>query len=94
MGCIRKGQYIVKLKVGTVFSGIGAFEQALFKMNIDFEIAFACDNGERYIDIDVESTKKKLANLSSKERQSFINELYDKTKKTNFVKQSYFAKFL
>lgn len=93
MGCIRKGQYIVKLKVGTVFSGIGAFEQALFKMNIDFEIAFACDNGERYIDIDVESTKKKLANLSSKERQSFINELYDKTKKTNFVKQSYFANY-
>lgn len=32
-----------KLKVGTVFSGIGAFEQALEKLNINNEIIFACD---------------------------------------------------
>ena len=33
-----------KLKVGTLFSGIGAFEHALSRLNIDHEIAFACDN--------------------------------------------------
>ena len=36
-----------KLRVGTLFSGIGAFEQALKQMKISHEIVFACDNGER-----------------------------------------------
>lgn len=35
-----------KIKVGTLFSGIGAFEEALRQMNISHEIMFACDNGE------------------------------------------------
>lgn len=34
------------LRVGTLFSGIGAFEAALKKMGIPHEIVFACDNGE------------------------------------------------
>ena len=34
------------LKVGTLFSGIGAFEQALKQLGIPHEIKFACDNGE------------------------------------------------
>lgn len=35
------------LKVGTLFSGIGAFEHALNQLNIKHKILFACDNGER-----------------------------------------------
>ena len=38
-----------KLRVATVFSGIGAAEEALKQMGIDHEIVFACDNGERYL---------------------------------------------
>ena len=38
-----------KIKLGTLFSGIGAIEQAFLKLNIDHEIVFACDNGEREI---------------------------------------------
>ena len=38
-----------KLRVGALFSGIGAFEQALKQMKIPHEIVFACDNGERYL---------------------------------------------
>ena len=34
------------LKVGTLFSGIGAFEQALKQLGIPHKIEFACDNGE------------------------------------------------
>lgn len=34
------------LKVGTLFSGIGAFEQALIQLGIPHKIEFACDNGE------------------------------------------------
>ena len=37
------------IKLATLFSGIGAVEQALKRMNIPFEIVFACDNGERYL---------------------------------------------
>ncbi|XRG77022.1 DNA (cytosine-5-)-methyltransferase [Rossellomorea sp. GAMAL-10_SWC] len=33
------------LKLGTVFSGIGAIEHSLKRLGIDFECAFACDNG-------------------------------------------------
>ena len=35
------------LRLGTVFSGIGAVEHALERLNIPYEIQFACDNGER-----------------------------------------------
>lgn len=34
------------MKVATVFSGIGAIEHALQRMNINHEIVFACDNGD------------------------------------------------
>lgn len=35
------------IKVGTLFSGIGAFEHALHQLKLTHEILFACDNGER-----------------------------------------------
>ena len=34
------------LRVGTLFSGIGAFEEALKQLDIPHEIKFACDKGE------------------------------------------------
>lgn len=34
------------IRVGTLFSGIGAFEQALKQLDIPHKIKFACDNGE------------------------------------------------
>lgn len=37
---------IKTIKVGTLFSGIGAFETALKQLDIPHEIKFACDNGE------------------------------------------------
>ena len=40
------------LKLATVFSGIGAIEFALKRLNVDYEVVFACDNGERDVDID------------------------------------------
>ena len=35
------------LKVGTLFSGIGAFEHALQQLKLPHTIQFACDCGER-----------------------------------------------
>lgn len=34
------------MRLATVFSGIGSIEQALIRLGIDFEIVFACDNGD------------------------------------------------
>ncbi len=47
------------MKVGTLFSGIGAFEQALKKLNIEHEIIFACD-------IDKFAKQSYLANYETK----------------------------
>ena len=34
------------MKLATVFSGIGGIEQALKRLGIKYDIAFACDNGD------------------------------------------------
>lgn len=81
------------MKLATVFSGIGAIEQALLKMNIKYDIVFACDTGERYIDIDETIIKKEIEHLNEQEKNAFIKKLYDSTKKHNYVKDSYFANY-
>ena len=47
------------LKLATLFSGIGAIEQALKQLNIDYEVSFACDNGER----ELPYSKEELVNI-------------------------------
>ena len=34
------------IKLATIFSGIGSIEQALIRLGIDYNIVFACDNGD------------------------------------------------
>ena len=84
-----------KLQIATVFSGIGAFEQALNKMNVDYDIVFACDNGEREIknsEDDIRFFAKKNGYNSEKLNQ-YVKSLYDSTKKQNMMKKSYFANY-
>lgn len=82
------------LKLGTVFSGIGAIEHALERLSIPHDITFACDNGNIEIDLEREEIEKKLANLNSfKDKKNFIDELYTKKKKKNFVEESYQANY-
>ena len=47
------------IKIATVFSGIGAAEEALKQLGIEHEIVFACDNGERYLDVIRRGLKEK-----------------------------------
>jgi DNA (cytosine-5)-methyltransferase 1 len=79
------------LRVGTVFSGIGAIEQALKRLEIDHKIVFACDNGNIEIDIDTDKEILKIKKmLSVEKKKKYANELYAKySKKTNFVEKSY-----
>ena len=76
-----------KLKVGTLFSGIGSFEWALERLKIEYDVVFACDNGD--VNIDVENydellaKSKKMSTIA--EMREFEKDLYSSTKKTNFV---------
>ena len=63
------------LKIATVFSGIGAIEHALQRMNIKHKIVFACDNGdvnifEKKIPLSFIAVENEIKNL-----ERIINEL-------------------
>ena len=84
-----------KLRIATVFSGIGAFEQALKKLNIDYDIMFACDNGEREISQSHEEIKEFCSRngFDDDQTREYIKLLYSSTKKLNMMKKSYFANY-
>ena len=69
------------IKVGTVFSGIGAVEHALERMGIDYEIKFACDNG----DVDILSKKVESDFRSIREEMTEIKSFSDEEYKSNLV---------
>lgn len=83
------------ITVGTVFSGIGSPEQALERLGVKHKILFACDNGERTINIDYPREKKNVKSLiTAKDKRTYVEKLYaTKTHKTNFVQLSYMANY-
>lgn len=83
------------IRLATLFSGIGAVEQALLRMHEEYEIVFACDNGEIEVDIDVEEAKRHISELKTKkEKKEYVDKLYrDGSRKENFVKKSYLANY-
>ncbi len=67
------------LKIGTLFSGIGAFEEALRQLNVSYEIKFACDNGEiELVPLDrldrreFKRLDRRAKSLNEKEKQEYI----------------------
>lgn len=80
-----------KLKIATVFSGIGSIEFALKRLKIDHEIIFACDNGEREVTIDYSKEFNNVKKLNSPiEKMNYVNSLYNNvTNKKNFMEISY-----
>ncbi len=83
------------IKLATLFSGIGAVEQALIRMNKDYEIVFACDNGEIEINFDVEEAKNEIFKLNDKKaKKEYVDKIYSSTtRKRNYVKESYLANY-
>ena len=84
-----------ELKVATVFSGIGAPEQALKRLGIPHKTMFACDNGERLIQVDYEKEFSEVLKLNgSVSKREYVDKLYsEKSRQTNFVQQSYLANY-
>ena len=54
------------IRLGTVFSGIGAIEQALKRLHVEHEIVFACDNGDIELSLFNRSTQKEYKQLQTK----------------------------
>lgn len=83
------------IRLATLFSGIGAVEQALIRMNKEYKIVFACDNGDIDIDIDTEEIRNIVFNMKSKkQKKDYVDDLYkSKSRKQNYVKQSYLANY-
>ncbi len=83
------------MKLATVFSGIGAIEQACKRLGMETEIVFACDNGNRTIDIDSDKELEKIKQLETTEdKRKYVDNLYaNMSRKTNFVQQSYMANY-
>lgn len=81
----------MSLKIGTVFSGIGAVEFALKRMDVKHEVVFACDNGNIDIDIDFDQELNNIRGMSTIiDKMTYVDNLYKKnTKRTNFVKRTY-----
>ncbi|MBM6616987.1 DNA cytosine methyltransferase [Bacillus suaedaesalsae] len=83
------------LRIASVFSGIGSVEYALKRLNIPHEIIFACDNGDIELkDIDEHGLRNKIMNTKDpKEKKKLVDDLYAASRKTNFVKQTYFENY-
>ena len=81
------------IKLATVFSGIGAVESALKYLNYNHQLVFACDNGERELNISYDEVDDIVSGKPDDEVQQIIRELYSKTGKPNLVKETYFANY-
>lgn len=83
-----------KLRLATVFSGIGAIEHAIERLNIPYEIVFASDNGEIELKQTEEEIKAELDDLKDDiEKKQYIDDLYKDSGRINFVQKSYFANY-
>lgn len=81
------------LNIATVFSGIGSFEYALKEMGIKYKTIFACDNGERILEKDINQINNEIAGLNHNQIKNYIDKLYDDLNKKNFVYETYKANY-
>jgi DNA (cytosine-5)-methyltransferase 1 len=82
---LRNGGKIM-LKLATVFSGIGAVEHALKRMGIEYEIVFACDNGDvdilsKKITPTIDDIKENLIEAESLLKKITVKKDYSRNKK-------------
>lgn len=81
------------IRVGTVFSGIGAVEHALKQLGIPHKIEFACDNGERKLKTSYEDILVATKNMDNEQKDLYVSDLYNKESGINYVEQSYKANY-
>lgn len=84
-----------KIRLATIFSGIGSPEQAFERIGHPHEVVFACDNGERLINVDYKAEFEKVKALPSVlDKRLYVDGLYTQnTRQTNYVQKSYLANY-
>lgn len=82
---------INNIKIGSVFSGIGSFEQALKNLNIQHTIEFACDNGGYELEQIANDDLLNLiqSTIDVNEKLTLVEKIYKDSKKKNYVRESY-----
>src|SRR5574344_1021104 len=80
-----------KIRLATVFSGIGAIEFAFQRLGLRPKVVFACDNGEREVQFDVEKAKAALAKCETTKEKAALTETFysEKSRKPNYMERSY-----
>ena len=69
------------INIATVFSGIGSFEWALKRLGIEYNIVFACDNGEVEIEVEEDIVRNEIKKLETLDEQKlYLENLYKKSK--------------
>jgi len=82
------------IKLATLFSGVGAIEEAFIKQKIEHKIVFAADNGERELLTPAEEIFKVIRSMDLIQKNNYIEELYrEESKKENFMQKQYLANF-
>jgi len=59
------------IRLGTVFSGIGAIEHALDRLDLPHDIVFACDNGERKLKSKIEKVESAIEGMNDSEKNDW-----------------------
>lgn len=79
------------IRLGTLFSGIGSIEYALKELGIEYEIEFACDNGE--VKLEKKSIDKKLKEEILKDPnlniEDCIKKIYRNKSAHNYMYETY-----
>lgn len=83
-----------KVRIATVFSGIGSAEFALKRMGVDHKVVFACDSGEVDLLDDDDVIFDKLNQVRDYSQKKALVDSFIPKSKTNFVKKSYLANYL
>ena len=78
------------IRLATVFSGIGAIEHALKRMNIDHKIVFACDNGDldifnKKIEVNIDEIDSELKALTLQISDINFNDDFEDVYKTQLI---------
>lgn len=91
------GVFAENLRLGTLFSGIGAPEWALKRMRKKYELVLACDNGEVPLDDSIDESKENeriLRMNTFMQEKKHVDALYaNYSKRTNYVKKTYLANY-
>lgn len=68
------------IRIATTFSGIGAPEQALLRLDLKVKHVFACDNGERYLKYTYKQHVARYKLLDDDDKEKYAESLFKENK--------------